>query len=131
LEYHQVRVPWDSRRYFTVSFETSLFVASYDSQGHGGGIRPRLHTGAIVCQVKVTLRLTVSQQVLVSSPICDGPSRKHRFQSFLLRHVFVAAGTRLSIFSYQQPSIQAPLFWFQPSCNNTIQFNPFTLSLIA
>jgi hypothetical protein len=26
-------------------FETSLFVASYDSQGHGGGIRTRLHTG--------------------------------------------------------------------------------------
>jgi hypothetical protein len=25
--------------------QTSLFVASYDSQGHGGGIRPRLHTG--------------------------------------------------------------------------------------
>jgi hypothetical protein len=24
----------------------SLFVASYDSQGHGGGIRPRLHTGS-------------------------------------------------------------------------------------
>jgi hypothetical protein len=24
--------------------ETSLFVASYDSQGHGGGIRPRFHT---------------------------------------------------------------------------------------
>jgi hypothetical protein len=23
----------------------SLFVASYDSQGYGGGIRPRLHTG--------------------------------------------------------------------------------------
>jgi hypothetical protein len=23
----------------------SLFVASYDSQGHGGGTRPRLHTG--------------------------------------------------------------------------------------
>jgi hypothetical protein len=28
-----------------LSFETSLFAASYDSQGHGGGIRPRLHTG--------------------------------------------------------------------------------------
>jgi hypothetical protein len=27
--------------------ETSLFVASYDSQGSGGGIRPRLHTGVI------------------------------------------------------------------------------------
>jgi hypothetical protein len=24
---------------------TSLFVTSYDSQGYGGGIRPRLHTG--------------------------------------------------------------------------------------
>jgi hypothetical protein len=23
----------------------SIFVASYDSQGYGGGIRPRLHTG--------------------------------------------------------------------------------------
>jgi hypothetical protein len=30
---------------FTVSdFATSLFVTSYDSQGHGGGIRSRLHT---------------------------------------------------------------------------------------
>jgi hypothetical protein len=27
-------------------FETFLFVASYDSQGHGGGIRPRLHAGS-------------------------------------------------------------------------------------
>jgi hypothetical protein len=26
-------------------FRDFLFVASYDSQGHGGGIRPRLHTG--------------------------------------------------------------------------------------
>jgi hypothetical protein len=25
--------------------ETSLFVAFYDSQGNGGGIRTRLHTG--------------------------------------------------------------------------------------
>jgi hypothetical protein len=40
----RIRVPWDSRPYFTVSFETSLFVASYDSQGHGGGIRSRLYT---------------------------------------------------------------------------------------
>jgi hypothetical protein len=41
-----------------------LFVASYDSQGHGGGIRTRLHTGVTVkVKVKVTLRLTVSQSV--------------------------------------------------------------------
>jgi hypothetical protein len=31
--------------FYCLTFETSLFVASYDSQGHGGGIRPRLHTG--------------------------------------------------------------------------------------
>jgi hypothetical protein len=32
--------------FYCLGFETSLFVASYDSQGHGGGIRPRLHTGS-------------------------------------------------------------------------------------
>jgi hypothetical protein len=31
--------------FYCSRFETSLFVASYDSQGHGGGIRSRLHTG--------------------------------------------------------------------------------------
>jgi hypothetical protein len=31
--------------FYCLRFETSLFVASYDSQGHGWGIRPRLHTG--------------------------------------------------------------------------------------
>jgi hypothetical protein len=50
-----------------------LFVTSYDSQGYGGGIRPRLHTGFTSGQleVKVTLRLvvfTANQFVLASSP---------------------------------------------------------------
>jgi hypothetical protein len=31
--------------FYCLRFETSLFAASYDSQGHGGGIRPRLHMG--------------------------------------------------------------------------------------
>jgi hypothetical protein len=31
--------------FYCLRFEISLFVASYNSQGHGGGIRPRLHTG--------------------------------------------------------------------------------------
>jgi hypothetical protein len=30
---------------YCLRFEASLFVASYYSQGYGGGIRPRLHTG--------------------------------------------------------------------------------------
>jgi hypothetical protein len=43
-----VRAPWDSWTiFYCLRFETSLFVASYDSQGYGGGIRPRLHTGGI------------------------------------------------------------------------------------
>jgi hypothetical protein len=33
--------------FYCLRFETSLFVASYDSQGHGGGIRPRLYTGVL------------------------------------------------------------------------------------
>jgi hypothetical protein len=31
--------------FYGLRFETSLFVASYDSRGYGGGIRPRLHAG--------------------------------------------------------------------------------------
>jgi hypothetical protein len=34
--------------FYCLRLETSLFVASYDSQGYGGGIRPRLHTGVSV-----------------------------------------------------------------------------------
>jgi hypothetical protein len=33
--------------FYSFSLETSLSVASYDSQGHGGGNRPRLHTGLV------------------------------------------------------------------------------------
>jgi hypothetical protein len=48
--------------FYCLRFETSLFVASYDSQGHGGCIRPRLHTGSYsrvwVC---LMLRPTVSR----------------------------------------------------------------------
>jgi hypothetical protein len=33
--------------FYCLRFETSLFVASYDSQGYGGGIRPRLRTGTL------------------------------------------------------------------------------------
>jgi hypothetical protein len=50
--------------FYFLRFETSIFVASYDSQGHGGGIGTRLHTGPVISvKVKVTLRLTVSQSV--------------------------------------------------------------------
>jgi hypothetical protein len=50
--------------FYCLRFETSLFVASFDSQGHGGGIRTRLHTGKkfVKVKVKVTLRLAVYRQ---------------------------------------------------------------------
>jgi anti-sigma-K factor RskA len=43
----------------------SLLVASYDSQGHGGYIRLRLHPidHSLVIKDKLTLWLTVSQSV--------------------------------------------------------------------
>jgi hypothetical protein len=34
--------------FYCLRFETSIFVASYDSQGYGGGIRTRLHTGELL-----------------------------------------------------------------------------------
>jgi hypothetical protein len=36
---------WTHYRILLSQIETFFFVASYDSQVHGGGIRPRLHTG--------------------------------------------------------------------------------------
>jgi hypothetical protein len=41
--------------FYCLRFETSLFVASYDSQGHGGGIQPRLHTALLQLRNSVHL----------------------------------------------------------------------------
>jgi hypothetical protein len=50
--------------FYCLRFETSLSVASYYSQGYGGGIRPRLHTGIThgIEREKVTLRLAFYRQ---------------------------------------------------------------------
>jgi hypothetical protein len=56
----------------------SLFVASYDSQGYDGSIRPRLHTGlTILFKVKVTMRLTVSQSVSLGVVPHLGPMTRY------------------------------------------------------
>jgi hypothetical protein len=46
--------------FYCLRFETSLFVASYDSQGFCGGIRPRLRTG-ITC-LQNALRVITSRE---------------------------------------------------------------------
>jgi hypothetical protein len=63
--------------FYCLRSETSLFVTSYDSQGHGGGIRNRLQTGTeyfkVKVKVKVMLRLTVQSASLSwnKAPIWD------------------------------------------------------------
>jgi hypothetical protein len=48
----------------------SLFVASYDSQGYGGSIRTRLHTGFLIKLTKLSLSLTLPPTV--SRAVCLG-----------------------------------------------------------
>jgi hypothetical protein len=55
--------------FYCLRFETSLFVASNDSQGHGGGIRPRHHTGEVTI---LSLSLSLMLRSTVSRPVCLG-----------------------------------------------------------
>jgi hypothetical protein len=56
--------------FYCLRFETSLSVASYHSQGHGGGIRRRLHTGFPLANVKVKVKDTL--RPTLSRPPCRG-----------------------------------------------------------
>jgi hypothetical protein len=53
----------------------SLFVASYESQGSGGGIRPRLHTGIYHSHIKHLFQ----QFCCCVSQLPHGPRREHFF----------------------------------------------------
>jgi hypothetical protein len=54
------------------------FFASYDSQGYGGGIRPRLHMG-----------LTQRSHVILLLWLRNEPNRDHHLQQFLYYSVFI------------------------------------------
>jgi hypothetical protein len=109
-------------------FETPLFVASYDSQGHGGGIRPRLHTGHNLFSTALFFITTL-----------HGPNRNHRFQQYpyccvftdpLLKNGFfyccVHIRCRGNVFAEPLSSNEHPLrlqySGLQASCHNIFEF---------
>jgi hypothetical protein len=65
--------------FYSLRFETSLFVTSYDSQGYGRSMRPRLYTGLIFLSPSLILRSTVS------GPVSLGI--KHPFRAY--DHIFI------------------------------------------
>jgi hypothetical protein len=64
--------------YTLLALETSLFVAFYDSQGHGGGIRPRLHTGDSAWIAPDVFKITPRH----------GPHRENTFSQYCCEGVF-------------------------------------------
>jgi hypothetical protein len=61
---------------YCLRFETSLFVAPYDSQGYGGGIWPHLHTGVgDYCGQRQSHTATDGQSI--SKSWCRTPSGAH------------------------------------------------------
>jgi hypothetical protein len=75
--------------YYCLRFETSLFVASYDSQGHDGGIRPRLHTGLFL----LSAALGSSLYSLRADPT---ENTVFIVTASIVACIFVAAGTCLT-----------------------------------
>jgi hypothetical protein len=60
-------------KFSCLRFETSLFVASYDLQGHGGGIRPRLHMGVVMGQSQSQGYIMTDGQS-ASLSLCQAPN---------------------------------------------------------
>jgi hypothetical protein len=87
----RVRVPWDSRPYFTVSDSRLPFSSPPMTRRAGGGIRSRLHTGYYCnCRRQLAIWLWV------------GLNRKHSFQQSLYCCIFILCHGKL--FTASSPS---------------------------
>jgi hypothetical protein len=83
---------------------SSLFVASYDSQGYGGGIRSLLHTGYLqmsMLQLLYDWQFTVNQLVLASSPL--RLTIRDSFFFFRLSPYVTSSLTRFFFFWFSYP----------------------------
>jgi hypothetical protein len=107
--------------FYCLRFETSIFVTSYDSQGHGGGIRPRLHTGGTVT---VYLSLSLMLRPTVTQPVCLGikhPSGAYDQIFITVRQLRVCWCGALSLTRGRVCRLQllltlasAVILWFEP-----------------
>jgi hypothetical protein len=79
--------------FYCLRSETSLFVASYDSQGHGGGIRPRLHTSEVNSHSRILLALTTHRRH-TPSIVAWRRSQRNRVSHVSLRVWFVISTRR-------------------------------------
>jgi hypothetical protein len=71
--------------FYCLRFETSLFVAFYDSQGYGGGIRPRLHTGRPLLLLLLLLLYSCLAYRIGDTESNSSATRCHENESLLCR----------------------------------------------
>jgi hypothetical protein len=80
--------------FYCLRFETSLSAASCDSQGHGWGIRPRLHTGpeSFFC-ARLLIYSAGNHGECLLPGCCHGNMLTEPLPINELKRLFVAAGT--------------------------------------
>jgi hypothetical protein len=77
---------------YCLRFETSLFVACYDSQDSGGGIRPRLHTGGVLSAVSgLALHSCGTENAEISSTADHTENTSH----VIAKHCWVVTPLRM------------------------------------
>jgi hypothetical protein len=115
--------------FYCLRFENSHFVASYDSQGYSGGIRPRLHTGSDsfnymssfynsgTNRIEITVSNSAPYCVFIR---CDENACYFRTNALASTSLPVAAKTSVSEpLSSNKRFVLLNYSGFQPSCHNT------------